>query len=484
MKEKIKFLMDKGYLLDPDVMDILTDESFELINKHLDPSKERTLTKQVLENLRGNEKTFSPKGSVEIVKGYEDSFKKREVSDFIEHYKVRYNSLRKILQSRMELSDTISINRCFGKMEREKVSLIGLIMSVDITKNNNFLVELEDPTGSIKVLVSSSKGELFEKAKELVVDEVVGITGTMGNRIVFANDLFYPDVPLNEGSLKKSNSEEYVAFISDLHIGSRMFLEEEFIKFITWLNGGSGTKDQREIAKSVKYLVIAGDVIDGVGVYPEQEEELEIKDIGLQYEKCAELLSMIRDDIKIIISPGNHDTVRLAEPQPIYDKKYAEKLYGLKNILLVTNPGVVKIGHSSDFEGFNILLYHGFSFRYYVDNVDHLRSAGGFDNAEVLLRFLLRKRHLAPSHTSTLFIVDPLKDNLIIDEIPDFFVCGHAHRFSFGQLGKTTVLSGSCWQTRTIYQDKGGHNPEPGKVPIINLKTRDVKVMKFYDGDE
>jgi len=26
-----------------------------------------------------------------------------------------------------------------------------------------------------------------------------------------------------------------------------------------------------------------------------------------------------------------------------------------------------------------------------------------------------------------------------------------------------------------------GHNPEPARVPIVNLKTREVSVMKFID---
>ncbi|MCD4759747.1 metallophosphoesterase [archaeon] len=490
MKEKIKSLMDKGYLLDPDVLDILDNNSLKLICAHINPLSETILTKGLISALKEKycdieegriDTNIKDNCSVKIVEDYEDDVKKVEVHDFVEHYKIRYNFLRKILQTRLELSDTISINRVFGKMEREKVSLIGLVLSKDITKNNNILLEIEDPSGSIKVLITSNKEENYRKAQDVVLDEVIGIVGSMGNGIVFVNELFFPDVPLNNVKIKKSPVDESVAIISDLHLGSKNFLEDEFIKFINWLNGETGTFEQKKVAKSVKYLFVVGDIIAGVGVYPGQEEELKIIDIKDQFKRVTELFGMVREDIEIIISPGNHDSVRLAEPQPKLDKKYAGNLLDLPNITFVSNPSVVNVGACGGFLGFDILLYHGFGFSYYIDKVDRLRIEGGYDKVDTTMKFLLQKRHLSPSHTSTLFIVDPKRDGLVIKKVPDFFMCGHAHKFSMGQYGKTTFLSGSCWETKTKYQLKGGHNPVPGRVPIINLKTRDVKLMKFYD---
>ena len=97
------------------------------------------------------------------------------------------------------------------------------------------------------------------------------------------------------------------------------------------------------------------------------------------------------------------------------------------------------------------------------------------------MKFLLQKRHLAPTHGSTPIIIDTELDNLIIDKVPDFFASGHIHKTSISNYGKTTMISGSCWQSKTVFQDKVGHHPEPGRVPIINLKTRSVKLMKFCD---
>ena len=75
-----------------------------------------------------------------------------------------------------------------------------------------------------------------------------------------------------EKEYKKAKDDVCVAFVSDLHVGSKMFAKEEFERFIDWLNLLHGTDEQKALARKVKYLVISGDLIDGVGIYPGQEK--------------------------------------------------------------------------------------------------------------------------------------------------------------------------------------------------------------------
>ena len=96
--------------------------------------------------------------------------------------------------------------------------------------------------------------------------------------------------------MAKTPDEVYVACAPDLHVGSKMFLEEKFQKFIKWLNGQYGTPQQRAVGMKTKYIVICGDIVDSVGVYPTQEKELAITDIYKQYETVANLLSQIPTD--------------------------------------------------------------------------------------------------------------------------------------------------------------------------------------------
>ena len=100
-------------------------------------------------------------------------------------------------------------------------------------------------------------------------------------------------------------------------------------------------------------MIVGGDIVDGIGVYPNQDKELAIKDITAQYDEAARLLGDIRSDIKIIITPGNHDASRVAEPQPAVPEKYAKSLYELNNTEFVSNPAIVNL------EGMKVQIYHG-----------------------------------------------------------------------------------------------------------------------------
>ena len=413
-----------------------------------------------------------------ILKSYDQESCKREVNDFVSHFRSRYESIKKILSSRQELQNVSSINRIINKNSQEEVGVIGLVLEKSITKNGNILLIIEDLTGKISVLVNKAKLQLYDLASLVIEDDVIGIKGVMGNKIIFVNNLFLPDIPINK-ELKMCEEEVYAVFTADLHVGSNLFLQEDFKKFVSWLNGGYGGDAQKLMAKKIKYLFVVGDIVDGIGIYPEQDKELMIKDIYKQYELCANLLSKIRKDIKIIICPGNHDALRLSEPQPYLSKKYAKALWDLPNVIMVSNPSLININSSKDFEGFNVLMYHGYSFDYYVNNVDWIRLNGGYNRADLIMKFLLQKRHLAPTHSSNLYIPSNSEDSLVIDKIPDFFISAHLHRTNVSNYNNVTNISCSCWQLKTSFQERTGHEPEPGRVPIVNLKTREIKVLRF-----
>ena len=181
----------------------------------------------------------------------------------------------------------------------------------------------------------------------------------------------------------------------------------------------------------------------------------------------------------MIICPGNHDAVRLAEPQPLFTKTYSASLYDLPNTTIVSNPSVVNFHHSNDFPGFNVLIYHGYSFDHYVAQVNSLRNQGGYDRADLIMKFLLQRRHLAPTHPSNQYVPDNKRDPLVIETVPDFFISGHIHKSVCANYKGTTLICGSCWQSKTAFQEKVGHHPEPSRVPVVNLSTREIKILKF-----
>ncbi|MDD5650535.1 MAG: DNA-directed DNA polymerase II small subunit [Candidatus Nanoarchaeia archaeon] len=475
--EKSKTLLEKGrdskiYNTFLDILDYNTsEEKKEKVETILEEIKE-ALVRTVIEKEKDPQEN-----SILILKNYVEVNKKREIQDFVSYFKVRYEGLKKILMNRVELQNAVSINKLKPTEERQEVAIIGIVSSKSKTKNENIILTLEDTTGTISVLFNKNKPELCTIADDIVLDEVIGIKGNLGDKIVFANSLFMPDV--TDVKQKKSEDEAYAVFTSDIHMGLKNFLADDFMNFIKWLNQDYGDDEQKEIAKKVKYLFLVGDMVDGVGVYPGQEKDLVIKDVFEQYRVLAEYLSKIPKEIKIIICAGNHDAVRVAEPQPVLDKKIAKPLYDLENVTIVTNPSVVNIHAARDFPGFNVLLYHGFSIPHYADAVNSIRLAGGQDRADLIMKFYLQRRHFAPTHASNTYIPDPEQDYMLIDKIPDILATGHVHKVSTMVYKGINCINCSCWAARTEEQARRGINPDPSKVILANLKTREIKILNF-----
>lgn len=526
MKEIIKICLEKGILLDKEVFEILSslNESNinEVINK-IAETKEKIITRsffinnfdffknnELLEKLRikfgisieisreiskpekqdkqekqkiKEEKAEERKQikNIKVLYSAANLTKKLEVDDFVKYFRNRFLIIKTILQQRPELDSLISINKISNTGQRQNISIIGIVYNKRITKNKNILLEIEDLTGKIFVLVNQNKPDIYEKAKDVIVDSVIGIKGVGGGEWIYANDIIFPDAILQEKFLY--DKDESVAFTSDIHVGSKNFLEKNFLKFISWLNGNLGDARQREEAKKIKYLFLAGDNIDGIGVYPGQEAFLEIKDIKKQYEKLAEYLSILRKDITIIICPGQHDAVRVAEPQPVIEKEYGYALHELDNIILVSNPAIIEIMNNEK-RGVKILMYHGDSLIPIISEVESLRAIKAHDNPAKIVRYLLKIRHLSPMHSSSIYIPNEKDDELVIKEVPDIITTADLHKPEVDMYNNVLIICSSCWQSMTPYEEKVGNHPDPCKVPILNLKTRQIKIMDFSELEE
>ncbi len=360
---------------------------------------------------------------------------------------------------------------------KQDISVIGIVFNKRITKNKNILLELEDFSGKIKVIISSYKEDVFKKAKTILPDEVIAIKGNGNNEIIFGSDIVFPEVSETTKNLLKE--ESYAVFTSDIHIGSKKFIEDKFNNFIEWLNGNIGNEEQKEISKKIKYLFIAGDSVDGVGVFPGQSDLLNIKDIKEQYIELAKYLKKIRKDITIFLIPGQHDASRIAEPQPPISKEYAAPLYEIENLFLLSNPAMVEIGLKNNARGIKVLMYHGASYHPIIEEIEELKLTKAQKKPTKVSKYLLQKRHLAPSHSDSDKFPVAEVDPLIIKQTPDIFVNGDLHRSDVDFCGPITLISSSCWQYQTEFEEKVGNIPDPCKVPLLNLKTGKVNILDF-----
>lgn len=399
--------------------------------------------------------------------------KKVEVLDFVKHFRARYQQMKKILESR-NLENLTTIRKIGAS--RENYTIIAAVVKKRITKNKNLFIEIEDPTGKTNVLVNQNKEEVFNQAKDLMPDDIVAFQ-VMGNQeMLFANNIFYPDAFLQEK--RKIDEEVWVAFTSDIHIGSKMFLENYLMKFIKWINCETGDEKQKEIARKIKYLFLTGDNIDGVGRYPGQEHWLTIKDAKEQYKELARYLNMIRKDIKIIMCPGQHDAVWVGEPQPIVGEDWAPDLHKISNLTLVSNPALIEIAG-----GFKVLQYHGASMNTFIDEIEELRLNNGHMHPASVAKEILKRRHIAPVHGSVDYVPYEKEDPLVICQIPDVFATGDQHKADIAVYNNILLIASSCWQSITPFEEKVGNHPDPGKVPLLNLRTREIKILDFSEGE-
>ncbi|WP_405267315.1 DNA-directed DNA polymerase II small subunit [Methanobrevibacter sp.] len=393
------------------------------------------------------------------------SYTSGELENLIAYFKSRYEKLSNILQRRPELRNFTKIADIDDS--QESLSLILMVREIRTSKNGHKIVEFEDDTGSISILFTNKNEELFAEAEKLVKDEVVGVIANKSDdsNFAFGQQIINPGVV----RIPEKEMDFGIVFLSDVHIGSLTFLEDAFQRFIDWINCEYGSEEQRKVAEDVKYLIIGGDIVDGIGVYPNQEKELAIKDITQQYNEAAKFLGNIRSDIKIIIAPGNHDASRVAEPQPAVPEEYAKALYELDNVEFISNPGVVSL------DGINVLIYHGRSFD------DLVMAVKGFthERNDILMEELLKKRHLAPIYGERTPLASELEDYLVIDELPDVFHTGHVHINTYRRFKGIHLINSGTFQTQTEFQKIYNIEPTPAEVPVLHKGK--YKHFKFID---
>jgi DNA polymerase II small subunit len=377
-------------------------------------------------------------------------------------FRDRYTRLLSVVKSRVDTKGILGVMSARGITEGKKVKVAGLL-SNRVNRRGNVELTLDDPSGTLRLTCQDpvvTKVAMEVPLDGMVVAEVSkGRTGQL-----YANSLVLPDVP---GRRFASTAHRvYAALLSDLHIGSKMFLSEDFGRFITWLNGGLGDLD---IVNRIKYLVIAGDLVDGVGVYPGQEHQLAERDPKSQYEMAAKLLKQVPSRIQIVLSPGNHDAVRQALPQPAVGPDIAESLYAMDNVRWVGDPSYVKL------HGVTFLIYHGRS----LDDVIATTPDLSYDRPTDAMKLLLRSRHLAPIYGKRTAISPEYRDFLVIDPVPDVMHSGHVHTFGEMTYRGTLLVNSGTWQAQTSFQSNMGLEPTPSVIPLLDLSTLEVIRRNF-----
>ena len=437
---------------------ILIDDIKSVISRDLNHMDEPVIT---------NTNTESNGESYKIIFDPTYKINSEDKKDFFKLFDSRYKKTLKILSIRSESRQIRKIKQIkdlrnksrFSSLSNENergklvdsVFVAGLIMFKRNRKNDVELV-IDDTTGSLPVVCRTR--ELINEASTLVLDQMlmleISLTKKNSNDFVI-KDIMFPDIPEHVSS--KSGTESYVALISDLHVGSKYFMEKEFYDFLGWLSSDD------DFVRKIKFICIAGDIVDGIGIYPNQDRELIDININSQMSYAAALLQKIPKRMHVFLIPGNHDPGRRALPQSALTN--LRNFQQLENFSIIGNPSLVELNKVK------LLMFHGQS----LDDVIATVPGLSYSKPVEAMKILLRSRHLSPIYGNRTPIAPESEDMLVIDDVPDVFHAGHVHTTQVGRYKGTLIVNSGAWQKQTKFQQTMGITPTPGICLLVNLAT-------------
>jgi DNA polymerase II small subunit len=490
LRRLVQELALAGYQLDRSAYDYLTTmnepdaASFAktlLLTIEEKPSTKRILSKQQLLEIKTPQPEIVPSVTTKIpakqisprLKVLKDPSKEigtgGSIEDFSHYFRDRFQKLVSAFHDRYDSRDATSIGVAMKAAQNEKVKFLAMIMEKRERQRKLFL-QIDDLEDTATVLVQPEDRSAYEMAQKLPLDQVVCVGGVRAKGdLIVAKEILLPDIPDHKPHL--ADEDVWAVLLSDLHVGSKKFLSDALIRVLDWLNLKIGAPNQRAIAERTKYVVICGDIIDGIGVYPRQEHELAITGLYEQYEEAAKYIGRIPDYIETVVIPGNHDPVRQALPQPAIPKNFGEPLYESRPLISIGNPSQVSL------HGVNLLLHHGRSLDDLITSVPSI----DFTQPEKAMRLQLQCRHVASEYGNRTAIAPEKVDHLVIENVPDIFQSGHVHVVKYENYRGTEIINSGAWQAQTDYQRRVGLVPTPGILTAVNLKTLEVRLINFME---
>jgi DNA polymerase II small subunit len=463
----LNFVINKGFQIHPDALRILEQidvKELERIIKQIVKEKERQqlylISQKDLESFLGIKEDESIEDRHEILYDPTPNLASAEgVQGFTALFSSRYTKLKRIMSNRPEAKMIKTVSAVISAKSKDEVYVCGLVTDRR-TDRNVTKITLDDQTGIIETIVVDE--ELQKVASGLLMDQFVMekiVTSKNGGFIV--KDIILPDIP--DHAANRSKTEAYAVFVSDLHVGSKYFMEKEFSDLVAWLSSPV------PIAKRVRFFILGGDVVDGIGIYPNQDKELVALNTQDQLKMLYDILDKIPKHIKVFIAPGNHDPGRRALPQPAIPAKYNPDLWGRKNFFMVGNPAIISLN------GVKVLIFHGQS----VDDIVKTTPGLSYDKPAKVMQYLLKARHLSPIYGAQTPLAPELEDYMVIDDIPDIFHAGHVHVIDLDLYKNILILNSGAWQSQTPFQSGVGITPTPGVAVLVNLKTFKVYTKDF-----
>lgn len=405
----------------------------------------------------------------------ERSSDKPNVETFRQLFLNRYEQLSSILKNNIKETTPLLKQNLTKEQIPKDINgiLIGMVQDTRVLTTNKFVIHLENPKSEILtrcVMVQDS--ESFPGYRDILRDSVVGIKGVLPKKFqggyitaFWGKDIIRPSFQPKE--FRATTDSHKILFVSDIHFGSQNFVRSVFAKLIKFLTLNDLDSEFQKLASEISTLMIVGDLVEGVGLFPDQKSDILYHSLQTQYDGLSVLLRDIPEDIKIIVIPGEHDATQIPNPQPAIDKKFAKALLNLPNLRSFGNPIRLSI------ENMSILAFHGQKNEVLFEKHIHLDPL----NPIIGIQHLLEYRHLYPEYGSFNPIAPFKHDYLVIDEVPDIVVSGHFHQAHFKEYRGVKILTCGSFQKEEHKQSKNTINTYLGVFPILDTHTGEVEMI-------
>lgn len=468
----LSYASSKGYQIHPDAFAMLKGLEGDLLKAVQEIIRQKKQTKMILvEDIKGlfapqqTEQAPIEQNATVLMDSTPNVNTGEGVDGYASLFKSRFEKTMKILAQRPDSRRMAKISAVKQNAKGVPASgernlrggagthiVAGLLMSRR-TKKNGIELEIDDYTGRMHATAVSEDAK--KNAANLALDQVVmlELENAKGVPGLAIKNVFSPDIP--DHLPAKSRSEAYAVLISDLHVGSKHFMEQEFLRFLDWLSSDD------DLVRKIKFLCIGGDLIDGIGIFPNQDKELLMMNVQAQMAYTTNLLAKIPKRIKTFIIPGNHDPGRRALPQPAFPQATSGGLYGLENCRVLGNPAYVELN------GVKVLMYHGQG----LDDVIASTPGMSYQRPAEAMKILLKARHLSPMYGGRTPVAPEAEDMMVMTEIPDILHSGHVHVTDVDGYRGTLVVNSGAWQSQTRFQQTMGITPSPGIAIVVNLAT-------------
>lgn len=307
---------------------------------------------------------------------------------------------------------------------------------------------LEDESGRVAL-----SGEILSK-QQLVTGVTIAVLGYESPTAAFeVEDVLYAGLaPPAHIPNVNPNDSSYCAFLCGLYLGdfgpgtpvppknqlgSQADTGVALSLFLDWISGEGGSEKDRELAKRVSRVVIAGNLLSAPPVEDERDSSKVSTStntsLRLAVSTLSEALQEIARTVPVHVLPGPSDPTGSAMPQQpmprwIFSLDANDSRSSSEAIRMESNPTWI---HSS---GRSVLVHSGQP----IDDI-YLHTVE-MDRMN-MVRNTLKWRHIAPTAPDTLWSYPYTKeDPFVLERTPDVYVVGNQPEFATEMVGPTRVV--------------------------------------------